>query len=110
MTTPSKDSLTHFDAQEQAWIVDVGGKAATRRKAVAQGSIQITAEAFAALRDPSGARPKGGVLRVARIAGIQGAKQTSLLIPLCLPLPLTHLSVEFILDADQHRVTIETRA
>lgn len=111
MTTPSKDSLTHFDAQGQAWMVDVGGKAATHRRAIAQGSILVSPAAFAALSEPgSGASPKGDVLGVARIAAIQGGKQTSNLIPLCHPLPLTHLSVEFELDAERHRVAIEVCA
>lgn len=104
------DSLTHFDAQGQAWMVDVGGKAATHRKAMARGGIQMSEAAFDALRNPDGASPKGDVLGVARIAAIQGAKQTSALIPLCHPLPLTHVSVEFFLDAQRHRVTIEVCA
>lgn len=91
-------------------MVDVGGKAATHRRAVAQGSIQLSAAAFQALRDPDNASPKGDVLGVARIAAIQGAKQTSSLIPLCHPLPLTHVSVEFSLDAEHHRVTVEVCA
>lgn len=110
MTTSSKDNLTHFDAQGQAWMVDVGAKAASHRRAVAQGAIQMSPAAFEALRHPDGASPKGDVLGVARIAAIQGAKQTSALIPLCHPLPLTHLSVAFSLDAERHRVTIEACA
>jgi len=110
MKTPDNDTLTHFDAQGRAWMVDVGGKAETRRRAVAEGSIRMSAQAFAAVRDPKGASPKGDVLGVARIAAIQGAKQTSSLIPLCHPLPLTHLSVDFHLDADETRVTIEVCA
>ncbi len=110
MTISNKDTLTHFDAQGQAWMVDVGTKNATHRKAVARGSIRVSDQAFAALNDPAGGSPKGDVLGVARIAAIQGAKQTSTLIPLCHPLPLTHLSVEFVLDAEGHRVIIETCA
>lgn len=110
MTTARNDTLTHFDSQGQAWMVDVGGKNPTHRKAVAQGSIQLSAAAFAALQDPGGASPKGDVLGVARIAAIQGGKQTSNLIPLCHPLPLTHLSVDFVLDAEHYRVTIEVCA
>lgn len=103
-------TLTHFDAQGQAWMVDVGGKQATHRRAIAQGSIRLSPAAFEALRRPGAASPKGDVLGVARIAAIQGAKQTSNLIPLCHPLPLTHLSVEFRLDEANHRLTIETCA
>lgn len=107
---PAEASLSHFDARGQAWMVDVGEKPATHRRAVARGSIRMSAAAFAALRDPAEASPKGDVLGVARIAAIQGAKQTSSLIPLCHPLPLTHLSVEFELDADAQRLTIEVCA
>ncbi len=103
-------ALTHFDAQGQARMVDVGAKAATHRRAIAQGAIQISPAAFQALRSPDNASPKGDVLGVARIAAIQGAKQTSTLIPLCHPLPLTHVSVEFQLDAQQHKVVIEVCA
>lgn len=103
-------SLTHFDAQGQAHMVDVGAKTATHRRAIAQGSIQLSPAAFQALRSPDNASPKGDVLGVARIAAIQGAKQTSALIPLCHPLPLTHVSVEFQLDAQQHKVVIEVCA
>ncbi|NLC36513.1 MAG: cyclic pyranopterin monophosphate synthase MoaC [Alcaligenaceae bacterium] len=112
MTTQPKqgESLTHFDAQGQAWMVDVGGKAATHRKAIAQGSIQLSPAAFEALQNPDGSSPKGDVLGVARIAAIQGAKQTSALIPLCHPLPLTHVSVEFKLDAQRNKVSIEVCA
>lgn len=110
MTTSDKDALTHFDAQGQAWMVDVGSKAATQRKAVAQGSIRMSAAAFAAVRGEAGNSPKGDVLGVARIAAIQGAKQTSSLIPLCHPLPLTHVAVAFRLDEAGHRVTIEVSA
>jgi len=108
--TAQADSLTHFDAQGQAWMVDVGAKAATHRRAIAQGGIQLSPAAFEALQHPDSASPKGDVLGVARIAAIQGAKQTSSLIPLCHPLPLTHVSVEFHLDAQRHRVTIEVCA
>lgn len=108
--SPQGESLTHFDAQGQAWMVDVGGKAPTHRKAIAQGCIQLSPAAFNALLNPDGASPKGDVLGVARIAAIQGAKQTSALIPLCHPLPLTHVSVEFKLDAQRHTVTIEVCA
>lgn len=102
----SDDQLTHFDARGQAWMVDVGRKAATHRRAIAQGSIQLSRAAFDALQNPNDASPKGDVLGVARIAAIQGAKQTSSLIPLCHPLPLTHVSVDFKLDAELPRVTI----
>lgn len=108
--TSQGDTLTHFDARGQAWMVDVGGKPSTRRRAIAQGSMTLSPAAFHALRRPDHASPKGDVLGVARIAAIQGAKQTSSLIPLCHPLPLTHVSVEFHLDDAQLRLSIEVRA
>lgn len=88
--------LTHFDAAGQAHMVDIAEKQPTKRQAVATGSIQMSAEAFQLLGH--NASKKGDVLGIARIAAIQGAKQTSNLIPLCHPLPLTHVSVEFNTD------------
>ncbi|WP_370261481.1 cyclic pyranopterin monophosphate synthase MoaC [Limnobacter sp.] len=90
------NGLTHFDQQGNAHMVDVGGKNETERKAVARGTIQLGAEAYKALK--AGTAKKGDVLGVARIAAIQGAKKTSDLIPLCHPLPLTRLAVDFELD------------
>jgi cyclic pyranopterin phosphate synthase len=89
-------SLTHFDAQGQAHMVDVAGKAATHRVAVAQGRIAMRAETLALIE--SGTAKKGDVLGVARIAGIQGAKRTSDLIPLCHPLALTRVTVDFAIE------------
>ena len=89
--TPSP--LTHFDAQGQAHMVDVGGKAATHRVAVATGRIQMLPATLALVQ--AGTAKKGDVLGIARIAGIQGAKRTSDLIPLCHPLALTRVAVEF---------------
>ena len=88
--------LTHFDAQGQAHMVDVGGKAATRRTAVAAGRIEMLPETLALIE--SGSARKGDVLGVARIAGIQAAKKTSDLIPLCHPLALTRVAVEFLVE------------
>ncbi|UYZ83630.1 cyclic pyranopterin monophosphate synthase MoaC [Entomomonas sp. E2T0] len=88
--------LTHFDAAGQAHMVDIAEKQPTKRQAIATGSIQMSAEAFQLLGH--NASKKGDVLGIARIAAIQGAKQTSNLIPLCHPLPLTHVSVEFNAD------------
>jgi cyclic pyranopterin monophosphate synthase len=86
-------SLTHFDAQGQAHMVDVGGKAATRRVAVAAGRIEMLAATLALVE--SGTSRKGDVLGVARVAGIQAAKKTSELIPLCHPVGLTRVAIEF---------------
>jgi cyclic pyranopterin phosphate synthase len=86
-------SLTHFDAQGQAHMVDVGAKAATHRVAVATGRIEMLPATWELIA--SGTAKKGDVLGIARIAGIQGAKKTSDLIPLCHPLALTRVAVDF---------------
>jgi cyclic pyranopterin phosphate synthase len=101
MTTPTSP-LTHFDAQGQAHMVDVGAKPATHRVAVARGSIRMQAATFDLIAQ--GQAKKGDVIGVARIAAIQGAKRTSELIPLCHPLALTRVAAEFELDAAQHSV------
>ena len=95
MTTAS--GLTHFDAHGQAHMVDVAAKAATHRVAVAQGRICMQPDTFNAIAQ--GTARKGDVLGVARIAGIMAAKKTSELIPLCHPLALTRVAIEFDLDA-----------
>ena len=86
-------SLTHFDAQGQAHMVDVAGKAATHRVAVAGGRIEMLAATLALIQ--AGTAKKGDVLGIARIAGIQAAKKTSDLIPLCHPLALTRVALDF---------------
>ena len=85
-------SLTHFDAQGQAHMVDVAAKPATHRIAVARGRIEMLPGTLALIQ--SGTVKKGDVLGVARIAGIQAAKKTSDLIPLCHPLALTRVALE----------------
>ncbi len=92
MSTPASP-LTHFDAQGQAHMVDVGAKAATHRVAVATGRIEMQQETLALIE--SGTAKKGDVLGIARIAGIMAAKRTSDLIPLCHPLALTRVAIEF---------------
>ena len=92
MSSPSP-VLTHFDAQGQAHMVDVGSKSSTRRIAVASGRIGMLPETLALIE--SGTAKKGDVLGIARIAGIQGAKKTSDLIPLCHPIALTRVAVDF---------------
>jgi cyclic pyranopterin monophosphate synthase len=100
MSTPSDaapaTSLTHFDATGQAHMVDVGNKETTRRVAIAKGSIRMLPPTLDLVR--SGNAKKGDVLGIARIAAIQGAKKTADLIPLCHPLALTRVAVEFELD------------
>src|SRR6195952_1006476 len=90
-------SLTHFDAQGQAHMVDVSAKAETHRIARASGVIRMLPATFELIR--SGGAKKGDVIGVARIAAIQAAKRTSELIPLCHPLPITRVTVDFELDA-----------
>jgi cyclic pyranopterin monophosphate synthase len=90
--------LTHFDARGQAHMVDVGEKAETRRSATATGRVIMQPETLRRIMEGSAA--KGDVLAVARIAAIQGAKRTSDLIPLCHPLPLTRVGVDFTVDLD----------
>ncbi|MBC5763627.1 cyclic pyranopterin monophosphate synthase MoaC [Ramlibacter albus] len=101
-------SLTHFDAQGQAHMVDVGAKASTHRVAVATGRIDLQAATLAVIQ--SGTAKKGDVLGIARIAGIQGAKRTSELVPLCHPIPLTRLAVEFEVDAAANAVVCTATA
>ena len=94
--------LSHFDETGNAIMVDVSEKPVTAREATAHGVITMNAEAFAAVRE--GTAKKGDVLGVARIAGIMAAKRTSELIPLCHPLPLSKVSVEFALDEARQAV------
>jgi cyclic pyranopterin monophosphate synthase len=91
MAHPS--GLTHFDDAGQAHMVDVSTKAATHRVARAQGRITMRAETFSLIE--SGRATKGDVLGIARVAAIQGAKRTADLIPLCHPLALTRVTVDF---------------
>jgi cyclic pyranopterin phosphate synthase len=101
MTTPS--ALTHFDGQGQAHMVDVGSKPATHRVAVAQGSIAMNPATLAIILE--GTAKKGDVLGIARIAGIMAAKKTPDLIPLCHPLALTRVIVDFEPDIANATVT-----
>ena len=97
--------LTHFDSSGQAHMVDVGAKAETQRIARAAGRIVMQAATFDLV--VKGTAKKGDVLGVARIAAIQAAKKTGDLIPLCHPLGLTHVAVEFITDAKKHAIECE---
>ena len=98
--------LTHLDEQGRARMVDVGAKAETEREAVAAGRVRMRPETLRLLR--AGDLPKGDVLGTARVAGILAAKRTPELIPLCHPLLLTHVSVDFAFDEDGS--TVEIRA
>ncbi|MEK9896241.1 MAG: cyclic pyranopterin monophosphate synthase MoaC [Burkholderiaceae bacterium] len=104
----SNTPLTHFDDQGQAHMVDVGNKAHTARVAVAEGRIVMHANTLALIAQ--GHAKKGDVLGVARVAGIQGAKRTSDLIPLCHPLALTRVTVDLALEAEPPAVRCQARA
>ena len=90
MPKRSKSELSHYDAAGQARMVDVSAKQSTRRTATASAFVELSSAVLAALP----ANPKGNPLEVARFAGIQAAKRTSELIPMCHPLPLTHVDVQ----------------
>lgn len=104
-------SLTHFDEHGAAHMVDVGDKAQTRRRAIAEGVIRMEPATLALIL--SGGHRKGDVLGVARIAGIMGAKRTSDLLPLCHPLSLTRVTLDLeplvTSSAVLCRATVETR-
>lgn len=104
----SDSPLTHFDAQGQAHMVDVGAKSATHRIAVATGRIRMQDATFALIA--SGSAKKGDVLGVARIAGIMASKKASELIPLCHPIALTRVAVEFELLESESAVQCSARA
>jgi cyclic pyranopterin phosphate synthase len=101
------NQLTHLDEAGNAAMVDVSAKDATIREALAEGRITMSAEALAAIR--AGAVKKGDVLATARIAGIMAAKKTSELIPLCHPLMLSKVAVDFEFEADGVRVLAMAR-
>lgn len=103
MTTTSP--LTHFDATGQAHMVDVAAKPATHRVAVAQGRITMNAATLAIILE--GTAKKGDVLGIARIAGIMAAKKTSELIPLCHPLALTRVAMDFSPDIGSASITCQ---
>ena len=90
--SPRRPRLTHVDARGQARMVDVSSKPATAREAIAEGEVHISAAARAAIR--AGTVTKGDPLQTARLAGIMAAKRTAEIVPLCHPVPLTHVEVE----------------
>ncbi len=103
------DTLTHFDAQGQAHMVDVSAKSETRRVARAEGRIVMQPATLA--RVLAGDNKKGDVIGIARLAAIQGAKRTADLIPLCHPIPLTRVAADFVVEGDDTircTVTAET--
>lgn len=102
--------LTHFDHKGDAHMVDVANKDVTHRRAIASGQIAMQAQTLKLIQQ--GGHKKGDVLAVARIAGIMAAKKTAELIPLCHPLALTHISLDFSLDEEHSQIeclaTVET--
>jgi cyclic pyranopterin phosphate synthase len=106
MSQKNKNQLTHFDTSGQAYMVDVGDKAITKRVAVASGNIMVLPSTLSLIQ--MGDAKKGDVLGVARIAAIQASKRTSELIPLCHPIALTKVSITF--DVDESHTTIKCTA
>jgi len=104
-TQPETADFTHFDGAGRAHMVDVAGKAVTHRVARAGGRIVMQPETLAMIRD--GAAAKGDVLLVARVAAIAAAKRAADLIPLCHPLPITRVAVDFTLDEAASAVAVE---
>jgi cyclic pyranopterin monophosphate synthase len=100
--------LTHFDSSGQAHMVNVGDKPNTHRIAIATGSIRMLPATFDLVE--AGNHKKGDVLGIARIAGIQASKKTSELIPLCHPLALSHVSLQFELDRASHSIRCQVQA
>jgi cyclic pyranopterin phosphate synthase len=105
--TDAGQPLTHLDEAGHARMVDVSGKDVTARQAVATGRVLLSGEAIAALR--AGNVPKGDALAVARIAGIQGAKRTPDLIPLCHPIALHKVTVDLAVNEDSVSITALVR-
>ena len=102
------NKLTHFDESGQAHMVNVGDKASTHRIAIAKGKISMLPETFKMVE--AGNHKKGDVLGIARIAGIQASKKTADLIPLCHPLALSHVSIEFQANSKDNSITCQVRA
>ncbi len=98
--------LTHFDKEGKATMVDVGDKVLTLREAVACGSVLMKAQTLKLIK--KGMMGKGDVLGVARVAGIMAAKKTSDLIPMCHPLNISSVVIEFTLNAKQSRINIKS--
>ena len=92
----NRSGMTHFNQKGEAHMVDVGGKAVTSREAIAEGRIVMSSETLEMIQ--RGANEKGDVLAIARIAGIMAAKKTADLVPLCHPIMLTRVSIEFEFD------------
>ena len=101
-------NFSHMDEDGNARMVDVSGKGDTKRTAIARAEVILNEETFQKLSEK--ALPKGDVLATAKIAGIMGAKQTHMLVPMCHPLPLSYVDVRFTTDAGKNTVFIEAEA
>ncbi|MGH8524178.1 MAG: cyclic pyranopterin monophosphate synthase MoaC [Gammaproteobacteria bacterium] len=99
--------LSHFNRRGEAQMVDIAAKAVTHRIAIAEGTIAMNRETLTMVQE--GLHKKGDVLGIARIAGIMAAKKTADLIPLCHPLPLTHIEIRFFLDAKAGAARCESK-
>lgn len=108
MSTDPGARLTHLDEHGRARMVDVSSKASTERSALARAVVRVSTETARAV--DAGDAPKGDVLGVARIAGIQAAKRTAELIPLCHPLALSYVGVEATVDAEAGTITVGAEA
>lgn len=106
-TAERRSRLSHVDNKGRVTMVDVGHKEVTAREAIARGAIRMSADAIAQIR--AGAVKKGDPLQAARIAGIMAAKQTSALIPLCHPLPISSANVELIPTAAGYEIEARVR-
>ncbi|MFL5823785.1 MAG: cyclic pyranopterin monophosphate synthase MoaC [Solirubrobacteraceae bacterium] len=104
----SEDRLTHLDEAGQARMVDVSDKAPTARRAVARATVVVSQDTARAVK--RGDTPKGEVLGTARLAGIQAAKRTAELIPLCHPIALSHVDVGATVDVEHGQITLTTEA
>lgn len=99
--------LTHFNTSGEAHMVDVARKPETHRIAIAEGHIQMQSATLALVLERG--HEKGDVLGIARVAGIMGAKKTSELVPLCHPLPLTRIEIDFVIDRATSTITCRAR-
>ena len=107
IASPAMTGLTHFNEAGEARMVDVGAKAATRRRAIAEGWIRLLPATLELIL--AGGHQKGDVLGIARVAGIMGAKRTADLVPLCHPLALTHIRVDLEPEVETARVRCRAR-
>jgi cyclic pyranopterin phosphate synthase len=98
--------LTHFNASGDAHMVDVGAKAHSERLAICEGYIEMLPETLNLI--VAGGHKKGDVLAIARIAGIMASKRTADLIPLCHPLPITHVEIDFTIEPEKNRIRCQT--